>query len=95
MSRLHSKSSTEDIIKLTGKVKIFHTRLGRHRYTILFLSHMYQNKRRIALVYSGKIVNNRLYGMFTGLRDDEINGKLLPLKDAPTELIEDALRWLI
>jgi len=56
---------------------------------------MYQNKRRIALVYSGKIVNNRLYGMFTGLRDDEINGKLLPLKDAPTELIEDALRWLI
>lgn len=95
MSRLQSKSSNDQLQLLVGKIDMYHTRLGKWKYTIVFKSHVYMNGRRIALVYSGELVDNRLYGLFTGLRADEVNGKHMPLKDAPDSLIEDAIRWLI
>ncbi len=94
MSRLKRRAEPTNIDKLVGRVRIYSTRLGAYRYVIEFRHPVYQNGRRICLVYTGATVNNRMYGVFTGLALDEISGHHVPLKEAPEQLIEDAIKWL-
>lgn len=92
MSRLKPKSDPTDIEKLVGKIEVYGTRLGEHRYTMVFLNAFKIHGRRKALIYTGKMVNNRLYGIFLGIRQEDVSGKRISLKDVPTDLIEDAMK---
>ncbi len=94
MSRLKSKTAASSIERLTGRVVVFHTRLGMYRYITVFKDMMYQGRRYVVIKYTGEIVNNRLYGEYTGMAIDDIPGKSISLYTVPTELIEDAIRGL-
>lgn len=94
MSRLKSKSSNSSIDKLAGKVDIYHTRLGKYRYIIAYKSPVYMDRKMIVIRYTGEMVNNRLYGTYSGMSKEEIAGKPISLYDVPTELIEDAIKGM-
>lgn len=83
-----------DIERLVGKVEVYRTRLGKYRYFMIFKGQKYNGGKYIVITYTGKMVNNRLYGEYGGMSMDNVKGKAIPLTDVPAELIEDAIRGI-
>jgi hypothetical protein len=91
MSRLKPKKELTDMDRLVGKVDIYKSRLGEYRYTIVFKRKGRVHGKRQALLYTGDTVNEQLYGIYNGVKEEDVRGQKISLHDAPEELIKDAL----